>query len=96
MINSVAIENFKNLRKIQIELDRFTVFVGPNASGKTSVIALKGAFRDKPVLPVLHRVLLKRWGFRTPRTRTQFHTCSDLILDHYECKTNLGFTPVSF
>ena len=53
MINSVAIENFKNLRKIQIELDRFTVFIGPNASGKTSVLqavdlAIRAAIKQEP------------------------------------------------
>jgi energy-coupling factor transporter ATP-binding protein EcfA2 len=53
MINSVAIENFKNLRRIQIDLDRFTVFVGPNASGKTSVLqavdlAIRAAIKQEP------------------------------------------------
>ncbi|MBS0265406.1 MAG: AAA family ATPase, partial [Planctomycetes bacterium] len=35
MINSVHIQNFKNLRDQTICLERFTVFVGANGSGKT-------------------------------------------------------------
>src|SRR3954470_782082 len=38
MINKVAIRNFKCLRDVQIDLERFTVFVGPNASGKSSIL----------------------------------------------------------
>src|SRR6266542_3036452 len=38
MINSVAFRNFKSLRAVELELERFTVLVGPNASGKTSVL----------------------------------------------------------
>ena len=38
MIRKVSIRNFKCLRAVQIELERFTVFVGPNASGKSSIL----------------------------------------------------------
>jgi predicted ATPase len=38
MITSVTIENFKNLRHQEIALEPLTVFVGPNGSGKTSVL----------------------------------------------------------
>jgi predicted ATPase len=38
MITSVHVQNFKNLRDQTITLDRFTVFVGANGSGKTSVL----------------------------------------------------------
>jgi predicted ATPase len=38
MITRVSIHNFKCLRDVQIDLERFTVFVGPNASGKSSVL----------------------------------------------------------
>lgn len=38
MINSVEIRNFKCIRHQQIHLERLTVFVGANASGKTSVL----------------------------------------------------------
>src|SRR4051812_28807229 len=38
MIHAVRFQNFKALRDIVLPLDRFTVLVGPNASGKTSVL----------------------------------------------------------
>jgi hypothetical protein len=38
MIQTVGFENFKALRELTIPLERFTVLVGPNASGKTSVL----------------------------------------------------------
>jgi predicted ATPase len=51
MISKVSIRNFKCLRDVQIELERFTVFVGPNASGKSSILQamdlLCRSFRDQ-------------------------------------------------
>ena len=38
MIHTVRFRNFKALRDVELELDRFTILVGPNASGKTSVL----------------------------------------------------------
>lgn len=38
MISKASIRNFKCLRDVQIDLERFTVFVGPNASGKSSIL----------------------------------------------------------
>jgi hypothetical protein len=38
MITSVTINNFKSLRRQEIDLGRLTVFVGANASGKSSVL----------------------------------------------------------
>ena len=38
MITSVHVQNFKNLSDQTITLERFTVFVGANGSGKTSVL----------------------------------------------------------
>jgi predicted ATPase len=38
MITSVHVQNFKNLRDQRIDLERLTVFVGANGSGKTSVL----------------------------------------------------------
>lgn len=38
MISSVSIKNYKCLRDVEIGLAPFTVFVGPNASGKSSVL----------------------------------------------------------
>ncbi len=38
MIQTISFQNFKALRDLTISLERFTVLVGPNASGKTSVL----------------------------------------------------------
>jgi energy-coupling factor transporter ATP-binding protein EcfA2 len=38
MITSASFRNFKSLRNVDIDLERLTVIVGPNASGKTSVL----------------------------------------------------------
>ena len=43
MISKVAIRNFKSLRDVRIGLERFTVFVGPNASGKSSILQAMNA-----------------------------------------------------
>lgn len=42
MITKASIRNFKCLRDVQIDLERFTVFVGPNASGKSSILQALG------------------------------------------------------
>ena len=38
MIRHLSIRNFKAIRSAEIDLGRFTVFVGPNSSGKTSIL----------------------------------------------------------
>ncbi|MHC4403285.1 MAG: AAA family ATPase [Planctomycetota bacterium] len=38
MIHNVEFRNFKALRDVSVDLGRFTVLVGPNSSGKTSVL----------------------------------------------------------
>jgi predicted ATPase len=38
MIDKASFLNFKSLRDVQVDLERFTVFVGPNASGKSSIL----------------------------------------------------------
>jgi predicted ATPase len=38
MINHVSITNYKSLRKVSFNLNRLTVIVGPNASGKSSIL----------------------------------------------------------
>lgn len=42
MIDSVTIQNFKAIRRAEIALTPFTVFVGPNGSGKTTILQAIG------------------------------------------------------
>jgi len=52
MIRKVHIQNFKCLRDVSVDLERFTVFVGANGSGKTSVLeAILYALRAATVDP---------------------------------------------
>ena len=57
MIEKVEFHNFKGLRDVSLDLERFTVLVGPNASGKTSVLeglyylAEVGRERSKDAFP---------------------------------------------
>ena len=38
MIRSLRLQNFKGIRDVEVGLERLTVFVGPNGSGKTSIL----------------------------------------------------------
>ena len=38
MLKSASFENFKNLKAVTCEFEQLTVTVGPNASGKTSIL----------------------------------------------------------
>ncbi len=38
MIRTLRLQNFKGIRDVEIGLERLTVFVGPNGSGKTSLL----------------------------------------------------------
>jgi len=38
MIKKLVIENFKSLEKLELELDKFNVLIGPNSSGKSNIL----------------------------------------------------------
>ena len=38
MIEKASFRNFKSLRHVDVDLERLTVIVGPNASGKSSIL----------------------------------------------------------
>ena len=60
MIQKVHIQNVKSLRDVSVELERFTVFVGANGSGKTSVLeAIHNAVRAATGDP--EKVLVHEW-----------------------------------
>ncbi len=45
-INSVSATNFRSILSATAELDRFTIFVGPNASGKSNVLDILRFIKD--------------------------------------------------
>jgi predicted ATPase len=64
MIRQVRYRNFKGLRHVDLDLERLTVIVGPNASGKTSVLeGLEYLYRvGHPTLGKTHPSLIYNRG----------------------------------
>jgi AAA15 family ATPase/GTPase len=68
MIKSASLRNFKSLRNVDIDLERLTVIVGPNASGKTSI--LEGLYYLARLASVtLHEFLKNQREFESLRSR---------------------------
>jgi len=64
MIQKVHIQNFKSLRDASVDLERFTLFVGANGSGKTSVLeAVHNAVRAATVDPQKVFELERHWDW---------------------------------
>ena len=61
-LKKLVVKNFKSLRDCEIELDKFNVLVGPNASGKTNLIEvfqlLRKIYVEKETNP-----FLEWWGY---------------------------------
>ena len=55
MIAEILLENFKGFQKLRIRTPRITAFVGPNGTGKSSVLQafglLKQSLADIPIAP---------------------------------------------
>lgn len=65
-VTRLYIENFRSIKKLDIELGETTVFVGPNNAGKTAI------------LDALRIVLTRRWGQRgTGFTEYDVHLADD-------------------
>ena len=74
MIEKVSFRNFKSLRHVDLDLERLTVIVGPNASGKTNILngvqtlarsIMKGVgnvLGDRETIPLLYT----RGGYSGP------------------------------
>ncbi len=95
-ITSVQFRNFKALENFSISLDRMNILVGPNNSGKSTVI---GAFR---VLSIgLRRAALRNpeligtqdfsWGYRIPRASLPI-TLENAQTDYQDVETTVTFT----
>lgn len=62
MIKKLRVRNFKSLRKIDIELGKFTVLIGPNASGKSNLLDSL-TFLSQTVNIDLNTIINDRGGF---------------------------------
>jgi predicted ATPase len=51
MLTKIKIENFKSIKKLDLELAPLTIFVGPNASGKSNVLEAIAILAQTPKLP---------------------------------------------
>jgi predicted ATPase len=89
MINAVELVNFKNFRRQRVELGRFTVFVGANGSGKTSVLeAVDLAVRAaRPILSI-KREGDRKITERRPRPERVFR--GDRHCDWLYCRGGAG------
>nr|WP_206204648.1 AAA family ATPase [Thermococcus sp. MAR1] len=61
-MKKLTVKNFKSLRDCEVELDKFNVIIGPNASGKTNLIEvfklLRKIYVEKDTNP-----FLEWWGY---------------------------------
>lgn len=54
MINQISVKNFKALRDVTVDLERFTVLIGPNDTGKSSFLEALFAIAESKRSPVSH------------------------------------------
>ena len=71
MIAAVRFRNFKALREAAVRLEPFNLFIGPNGSGKTSLIQALLRLRTLAGLPVVHGHEWK--GPRPDGPQIEFH-----------------------
>ncbi|MSU46984.1 MAG: ATPase [Lacunisphaera sp.] len=71
MIAAVQFRNFKALRSAAVQLGPFNLFIGPNGSGKTSLIQALLRLRTLSGLPVVHAHELK--GQKPEGPQIEFH-----------------------
>lgn len=71
MISAVHFRNFKALRSAAVQLGPFNLFIGPNGSGKTSLIQALLRLRTLAALPVVHAHDVA--GQRPDGPRIEFH-----------------------
>lgn len=71
MISAVHFRNFKALRSAAVQLGPFNLFIGPNGSGKTSLIQALLRLRTLSGLPVVHAHELA--GQRPDGPQIEFH-----------------------
>lgn len=86
MIASVAFRNFKALRRTRIDLTPFNLVIGPNGSGKTSLIEALLRLRTLSRLPLAPRGAVERTG--GPEIEFAFDSPYDAITAHLGCTSD--------
>jgi predicted ATPase len=72
VISAVHFRNFKALRSAAVQLGPFNLFIGPNGSGKTSLIQALLRLRTLAGLPSVAKALEGAAGDTSPRIEFQF------------------------
>jgi len=94
MINRVQFRNFKVLRQVEVDLERLTVFVGANASGKTSLLEGLHCVADYCGLDRADTKAFATtfWGFRSSGVSGDFGVmaCGE------DCVVSLAVDPTDF
>jgi energy-coupling factor transporter ATP-binding protein EcfA2 len=82
MIHKLTLRNFKGIESAEIGLERLTVFVGPNASGKTSVLQALALLSQmaNPDVP-RHEVVSAYGGLSTVLRRGSEHSQAFILAD---------------
>jgi len=62
MIKKLKVKNYKSLKNVEIDLDKFNVLIGPNASGKTNLLDCL-AFISEIAQKVINESLTGRGGY---------------------------------
>ena len=98
MLKSVKFRNFKTLREFSISLREMNVLVGPNNSGKSTILdgfralapALKIAKRRK-ALPIVGPNNIQTMGYHVPETQLPIST-TNIHSDYQEAETTISFS----
>ena len=90
MIAAVHFRNFKALRSAAVRLEPFNLVIGPNGSGKTSLIQALLRLRMLSALPVVHAHEMKNQPPGGPQIEFHFHPPFQNV------RATLGCTPDEF
>ena len=66
MITDITLENFKGFRHLEIQPKRITAFVGPNGTGKSSVLQAFGLLKQKAEFSAAFLRTLRGWAVGEP------------------------------
>ena len=88
VIASIAFRNFKALRNTEVALAPFNLVIGPNGSGKTSLIEAMLRLRTLSVLPLTEPRVSGEPGAEFPQIDFRFAPPHDAIVAHMGCRSD--------